>query len=1091
MAEQRGWYHEVQVLPEALRVDPLLVRHGHEVPLARFAADLRAVLCQRRTLHSVARQWLEKRDFAALAPFLSRLPPDEAEALREEAQSELQGLISDLERQHEELQRRAQHLSAAGHESGAEEYLEAARRALAALPRQVLVTPSAELLTQLREAPFKELDEALQLAHMACDDAEKKLRRQREQERKELLQCKQSADRVLDALTVDLDPERDAERLDRIDRLRAVLNSTFRLQDLAQIKTLLQHARALESGEALPDLPESLRQPAVAPAPRPGTSEHRGSLRRGDPARLEDLSWLAREELTREGQKGAEGRPRPEQDLLVNYAPRIFDKGRLEPVLGAARRAWQGDKSARLGPRLFLDAAAKLRLLEQRFLIARILFGDALLWSSEEEDEGRWRDTAAWGFLLAILLPRLTLKERDAALRPEGLAALCERKIGLLPLGLFEREQLFAELGAHLFHLAPSAAALLFRDYLRSYLSAHHNAAAGLLSGVSAELPGALARAPQALEWLALVLADLLPESGSPVVSALRKAAKGFRVERPRPSLNELCEGLAPWKDRFGLVDALQESLKTATDRLDREAAEPSHRLVTRELVLTPGAHIVVEVSSRGALLRDLETRVELSDGTSAIKEACGPVQGARYMLPDEKLELTIPLLRTDAALLRASEILVRQSTSTQEGVPRVFEDSSFQIKFLPAAPTAALVPNPYVVGDPLKTTGVFYGRSREIAEICMKLIGANQDNVVLVQGERRIGKTSLLRKLEHFPEVKSRYDVAFIDLQDVKKVGMSPANFFRSMLLSPLRDRLQHFKVPVPGLDERLFHENPNQGFDRFMEMLDETYQPRPRRLLLILDEIGYLLEAIDNAQRSAPGLDKDQLLGMDIIATLRKVIQKSTRISFILSGATHQVRSLTDRREALLFNLPVQQELKELEETAARALIDDPVAAHYKMLPSAVDLILRETNRQPYLIQQVCRHLFDRLAGRRALTATLTDVLGVIDEEIISNSSYFTHLSDLLQSDRERSIVRALAALQTDRYVLVEDLRGQLKRSGVSLKSEELQQELLSMQARSRSLILQRSNSRMHFRLPVGLYARHLRTQNEDLRGLRLSAR
>src|SRR5690606_27313073 len=68
------------------------------------------------------------------------------------------------------------------------------------------------------------------------------------------------------------------------------------------------------------------------------------------------------------------------------------------------------------------------------------------------------------------------------------------------------------------------------------------------------------------------------------------------------------------------------------------------------------------------------------------------------------------------------------------------------------AAPGAleALGGNPYVTGSPLEPHhghAVFYGRERLIAQISNQI--ATHGNVVLLEGNRRAGKTSILKHLE------------------------------------------------------------------------------------------------------------------------------------------------------------------------------------------------------------------------------------------------------------------------------------------------------------------------------------------------------
>ena len=58
------------------------------------------------------------------------------------------------------------------------------------------------------------------------------------------------------------------------------------------------------------------------------------------------------------------------------------------------------------------------------------------------------------------------------------------------------------------------------------------------------------------------------------------------------------------------------------------------------------------------------------------------------------------------------------------------------------------LVYSPYTVGNPVSEDGMFFGRERTMERISRQL-GGDRANVVLLEGNRRTGKTSILQRLE------------------------------------------------------------------------------------------------------------------------------------------------------------------------------------------------------------------------------------------------------------------------------------------------------------------------------------------------------
>ena len=71
--------------------------------------------------------------------------------------------------------------------------------------------------------------------------------------------------------------------------------------------------------------------------------------------------------------------------------------------------------------------------------------------------------------------------------------------------------------------------------------------------------------------------------------------------------------------------------------------------------------------------------------------------------------------------------------------------------------------PNPYIAGNPLTGTEMFFGRSDVFDFIHQALSGQHQDNVLVLYGQRRTGKTSILYQMDR--NLSDRYLCVFIDL--------------------------------------------------------------------------------------------------------------------------------------------------------------------------------------------------------------------------------------------------------------------------------------------------------------------------------------
>ena len=93
---------------------------------------------------------------------------------------------------------------------------------------------------------------------------------------------------------------------------------------------------------------------------------------------------------------------------------------------------------------------------------------------------------------------------------------------------------------------------------------------------------------------------------------------------------------------------------------------------------------------------------------------------------------------------------------------------------------------NPYTFGNPIKDPTRFYGREEDIRQIVNRLRSSAHESTSVV-GERRIGKTSLLKHLDN-PEVAAglglppeEYCMVYIDFQGLTDI--TPERFWQRVL--------------------------------------------------------------------------------------------------------------------------------------------------------------------------------------------------------------------------------------------------------------------------------------------------------------------
>src|SRR4030095_6035699 len=85
--------------------------------------------------------------------------------------------------------------------------------------------------------------------------------------------------------------------------------------------------------------------------------------------------------------------------------------------------------------------------------------------------------------------------------------------------------------------------------------------------------------------------------------------------------------------------------------------------------------------------------------------------------------------------------------------------------------------PNPFIVGNPIRTEKMFYGREDDFRYVRTKLEGTSQGVVVVFCGERRVGKSSILYQVAG-GRLGDRFIPVFVDLQEM--VIASDSEFFQ-----------------------------------------------------------------------------------------------------------------------------------------------------------------------------------------------------------------------------------------------------------------------------------------------------------------------
>jgi GAF domain-containing protein/Cdc6-like AAA superfamily ATPase len=265
---------------------------------------------------------------------------------------------------------------------------------------------------------------------------------------------------------------------------------------------------------------------------------------------------------------------------------------------------------------------------------------------------------------------------------------------------------------------------------------------------------------------------------------------------------------------------------------------------------------------------------------------------------------------------------------------------------------------NPYIVGQPILKPAMCFGRE----PLFKRVLSVLHQNSLLLHGERRIGKTTVLRQLEMRvnadDDPEYRFKAVYIDLQ-----GLEEPAFFHHIM----EEVLHRFGKRARGLALRYSHSRPayaGREFQRDLRTIVTNLcgpQPdgRTNRLVLLMDEA-------------------DVMYGYDerILQEFRRIFMNDYAEYISVVFAAVDIHRQWKRYESPLYNLFQQIEIQPLARADTEQLIRMPVLGRYEYAPAAVDLIYDITSGRPMRVQHLCLEAINYIREQGRTTVTVEDI-------------------------------------------------------------------------------------------------------------------
>lgn len=681
------------------------------------------------------------------------------------------------------------------------------------------------------------------------------------------------------------------------------------------------------------------------------------------------------------------------------------------------------------------------------------------------------------GFLLAYLASPacqnwLSAQTRGAVIQHLNRVVLDKLPIPLPPLAMQARAAAqFREFGTDALTFLSQATGSNESDRINSWLAELDGKVPKFVSGLDdvptlALLEPVVALASTAQRWLVQEQVNsLVVRWLAPLTQALLSLAGVAQIppgpgllnvlqaaERALQTTLEQATSHLPTESQVRAVgERLQEWLRaTITDLLDTNGLQV--RASPTSLVAGSFVEFSVELESTGALpLRNVQVRTQPDWGLVEL-----PYLAERGTLT-LNLHGDVPKQSGDLSLRlnwRARALSGQDVEGEIELVTHVAESRSADT----ISPTE-LGGSPYVTGSPLEPQhghSVFYGRDELIGKIRRQI--ATHGNVVLLEGNRRAGKTSILKHLEGRLAIPGWLAV-YASLQGAEGaaqvVGVPTAEVFREISRS-IATALTKLDVDVPlpngntisagkpalgvsrACREGIGADSPYTDFREYLELVLNVLEPLGLGLVLMLDEFDKLQEGIDNGVTSP-----------QVPENIRFLIQTYPKFSAILTGS-RRLKRLREEYWSALYGLGTSIPVTALDKESARKVVTEPVRNQLVFSQEAIDRVIEVTARHPYLMQCLCNRVFDHavLTKSRSITAS---VVNDAAHMLVKDNEHFASLWDYAalgpgigRSRRQLILLLCARSFKQGTHISFGTLHEHLGQVGVDVDDESLDVDL-----------------------------------------------
>jgi hypothetical protein len=430
--------------------------------------------------------------------------------------------------------------------------------------------------------------------------------------------------------------------------------------------------------------------------------------------------------------------------------------------------------------------------------------------------------------------------------------------------------------------------------------------------------------------------------------------------------------------DRYILLDILAHWKKIIEKEYEEYVPKPEIKatIKAKRLALAETAGIVFSIQNKGkGEASEVQVRLLPNDDYDIITRESETkaylITGTRAFEP----ELIIRPKNEKTAVVSYE---VRYKDSIGKDRKNKFKET---IEFIKEEIQFQRIENPYIIGDVIRDSNMFFGREELLANIIDNFRGKYQINPVFLYGQRRTGKTSTLIQLKK--RLENEFAPIFFTTQEI----FGEKSFYQD-LMEKIREELGLMDLEIPNIKE--------DPFDIFKERFYAEVKLRIKRkkVIIMVDEYQRIDEFITEGRYND-----------DIIDFLNALVQDG-EIKFIFAGSLLPEELENDKWKELM-KFFIMKKVSFLERKDTIKLITEPVKGSMEYDEGGIEKIISLSGCHPYFVQLICHVMVEHHNHDEVILIGYNDVTNDLSDYFERGHNVFSDIIEAQIDEIQRRIL------------------------------------------------------------------------------------